>query len=40
MDVEDFRNLMATMQVKLATLRANKENVEETILLEQGEIDK
>ena len=40
MDAEDFRNLMAAMQVELAALRANQENVAETVFLQQGEIDK
>ena len=33
MDVETMKNVMAGMQVELATLRANKETVVETIVL-------
>lgn len=34
MDAKSFKNLMVAMQVEMATLRANKENVAETILLQ------
>ena len=40
MDPETLKNLVAAMQAKMAALKANQENVAETIILQQREIDR
>ena len=40
MDPEVMRNLVAAMQAEITVIKANQENVEETIVLQQAEIDR
>ena len=40
MDHESMKNLIAAMQVEMNNLRSNRENVAETIILQQREMDR
>lgn len=40
MDPETMKNSMASMQAEMVVLKANQENVAETIILQQREIDR
>ena len=40
MDPETMRNLISTMQVEMNTLRSNQENVTQTFILQQREMER
>lgn len=39
-DAENFKNLVAAMQVEINTLRANQKNVAQTMLVKKWEIER